>query len=685
VRDVRVQKCLLQTLIKINMKQSIKTGLAVSVLALAVMTAAVPTTPVYAQSNNSLQAQITALLAQIQTLQSQVATESSLSNYTFPRPLKVGDVGEDVKKLQQFLNGYSDTQVASVGLGSKGSETNYYGPATAAAVSKFQLKYRSEILTPAGLLNPTGYFGPSTIHQVSRLLAGVVPVLPVVKPVTTNNQKPTTPLKEVTGSILQGSGDLDTFVIKGARSSTINEAAADAPIAELELEARNGDLQLSRLDLALVADGLNQKKNPWDVFESISLWVDGEKIAEQTIDNKTKYLDRNAGTIRFADLKHILKEGKTLDVTVAINVKSSVRGAGSQASWNVSVNRLRYFDADNVAADDSTTGDLRQIETFDIDERGAGEELKFSLGTNNPIERTIVVDDKKKTTNITLLEYTVEALDNDIELDRMYVNIQTGSAAFSDVIADVNLKIGSKVFRKKEVITSGSYSTTSALVMFEINNKVRVKKNDKADVTVLVDLKSKTAYSNGESVSAQVTSAERDITVAQGTDDLKQFSGSVIGKQQILISEGVFSPMSGVRFSTATQGSNSTIGIFTAEFQVTAVEGDFYIADSASTSANGTTGGLQFTVSSTIGTTSQISASISATADEDTSGVFTIREGETETFTLTVVVDPNASGNFRLAVDTIYFSSNGDGVTGSVAYQLKPVSKFRSLNQFINN
>lgn len=78
-----------------------------------------------------------------------LATSSS----TFTRALKQGMTGEDVRTLQKLLNGKGFT-VALAGPGSIGSETTYFGPATTAAVIKFQL---SKNITPS-----VGYFGPVT-------------------------------------------------------------------------------------------------------------------------------------------------------------------------------------------------------------------------------------------------------------------------------------------------------------------------------------------------------------------------------------------------------------------------------------------------------------------------------------------------------------------------------------------
>jgi peptidoglycan hydrolase-like protein with peptidoglycan-binding domain len=71
----------------------------------------------------------------------------------------IGMRGEDVKRLQQYLNsqGYL---IASSGAGSLGNETTYFGLATARAVARYQEAYKAELLTPVGLTRGTGFVGP---------------------------------------------------------------------------------------------------------------------------------------------------------------------------------------------------------------------------------------------------------------------------------------------------------------------------------------------------------------------------------------------------------------------------------------------------------------------------------------------------------------------------------------------
>ena len=66
------------------------------------------------------------------------------------RNLYLGISGEDVRALQKYLNAKGYT-VAQEGAGSPGNETAYFGPATKAAVIKFQI---ARAIVPAA-----GYVG----------------------------------------------------------------------------------------------------------------------------------------------------------------------------------------------------------------------------------------------------------------------------------------------------------------------------------------------------------------------------------------------------------------------------------------------------------------------------------------------------------------------------------------------
>jgi peptidoglycan hydrolase-like protein with peptidoglycan-binding domain len=88
---------------------------------------------------------------------------------TFTKNLTPGMEYADVKRLQQFLNerGFA---IAVSGPGSKGQETTYYGPATAAAVKRYQEAHSAEILKPNNLTTGTGLFLGSTREHINKAL-----------------------------------------------------------------------------------------------------------------------------------------------------------------------------------------------------------------------------------------------------------------------------------------------------------------------------------------------------------------------------------------------------------------------------------------------------------------------------------------------------------------------------------
>lgn len=79
--------------------------------------------------------------------------------------LKHGNMGDAVKLLQTWLS--QDKNIYPLGI-----VNGIFGPATKAAVIKFQEKYKAEILTPNGLANGNGMVGVSTRKKLNSLFGG---------------------------------------------------------------------------------------------------------------------------------------------------------------------------------------------------------------------------------------------------------------------------------------------------------------------------------------------------------------------------------------------------------------------------------------------------------------------------------------------------------------------------------
>ncbi len=150
-----------------------------------------------------------------------IAVFASTTNaaMTWSRSLKLGSRGADVKDLQVFLNMCADTKVSNSGAGSSGMETTYFGPATKAAVIKWQAA--RGVSPQSGLFGPLSRAKAADLQMSSNVCGGGVVVNPPVNqtgPVMASLSA-TTPAAGVLVSG-QATADLAHFTFNGTGTVT---------------------------------------------------------------------------------------------------------------------------------------------------------------------------------------------------------------------------------------------------------------------------------------------------------------------------------------------------------------------------------------------------------------------------------------------------------------------------------
>ena len=265
-------------------------GLAGFAMALSFVVTPVSTS---AATIEELQAMIASLSAQLAALS---GTPAQSTGYTFNTNLTLGSKGTDVMNLQKVLNMSADTKLAGTGAGSPGLETSYFGPATRAAVVKFQVKY--------GITPSVGYVGAITRAKLNSM-GGVVVVPP-----------PVVPGNPTGGSMVVTAGQQPS-------NSLAPQSAARLPFTTFSIQAGASDVTLN--SVTVERGGLAQDA----VFSGIVLLKsDGTQIGI------AKTLNSNHQAM--VGEPYVIKAGTTEMFTVAGNMASSLSSyAGQVAALSV--------------------------------------------------------------------------------------------------------------------------------------------------------------------------------------------------------------------------------------------------------------------------------------------------------------------------------------------------------------
>ncbi len=616
---------------------------------------------VKAQSSEDLQKMINDLLAQIATLQSQVGQEGSsaagVCPYTWTRDLNVGATGADVKMLQMFLNADPDTRVAATGAGSAGMETETYGPATAAAVSKMQVKYRADVLAPAGLVNPTGYFGPGTRAKANSLCVATTPVDEDEE--MDEDDEMSEDEDEEMGD-LSGEADLTKVEISSADEDQIEEGAEDAPVAELTVEFEDGDASISRMDVIIASTSVDS----WDVLESVSLWVDGEMVAEEDASDEDNYLDEDDGSIRFSGLDIVAMEDDELDIIVAVTLQNNI-DSEDLGEFEVSVEAIRFFDADGVATTDDTTGDMGDSVEFTIEEAGFEDEMDIKSSTNDPDAATLQVEDDAKSDWYSVFYFDIDTDEsvNDIELDSAIVALAL-SQAYNTVVDDAELVIDGVTI---DDFTVASTTATTTNLTFDVDGDVTIEAGDRVEAEL--KLRFKALVVEGTTVQASVASAAID---GEGADDVTS-EGAATGDTHTLRTQGVAVTLdSDSAVVTTGDSANDDYATYKLVLEVTAFEQDVFISTNQATSV------VASVVNSAGGAVSGTSSVVIDSSADVEGGSFKINEGETETVTITVTFDATTAGAAaRLQLTTLNFDETDD-LTPDQSWSALPAEDYRT-------
>jgi hypothetical protein len=609
------------------------------------------------------------------------AAPATTMSCNFARNLTTGDTGADVMDLQKLLNSKGFAVSAAGAPGSAGMETQYYGPATAAAVAAMQTMYASEILAPLGLTTGTGYFGASTRAKANALCAAA-PTTPEVPELPGEEEEEVT--EEEDETTLSGEASLTAMSINTADEDEIEEGAEDAVVAETTYEFSDGDAMITRIDIVLVGSG--DEQDPWDTFETASLWVDGEMVAEKSIDSRSDYLSDDDGSVRFTGLDIVAMEDEELDVQVAVTVQGSVDGTDDEEAWTVAVDAIRFVDGDDVTTTETSAFDIDDTAAFVIKDAGADDEIIVKTSTSDPDSSIIKVEDNAKSDWVTVFVFDLDTKDSvsDITLNNVYVTVDTtlDTLAYSTLVDDARIVIdGTTVDSTVSDVTDAASTTNAAVINFDVDGDVVIDAGDRVKAELQLRFKALDPSNEGARIQASVTSVNADAIDAEGADDLgiAQLSGAATGDVHQVMTTGIFAEIVSTDVDTKSNGTvDDSVGEFTIKFDVTAFEETYYIS-----ATNTAVFDIDILQAGTASTTASYSVAVSSTASKDGSS-YRIDEGETETFTLVITYEPNYAANYSALLNSVDYGSSALASDDQTPTSASPAEDFETDPVYIN-
>ena len=611
-------------------KNSAKTASVVAGLALVMLS-----------FGGSANAQTASVAAQIAALQAQIAAlmAGNTVTMTFTRDLTIGATGADVTQLQTWLMGK--------GYSIPAGATGYFGVQTRAAVASFQ--------AGNGIVPAAGYFGPITRARVNTMIG------------STSGGGSTGGTTD--GTLSGGEADLRNYELRSG--DDLREGDSDQEIALARFEVRGGDVRIERVTVEMTPQSSGDNQHPWEYIDSLSVYDGSKKIGDIDAGSKSDWDDQDddsdhSGSLDYYSIdipvSDIVREGDTVELSIRADAQNTIDSSDMGQTFDIDIpdNGIRAVDAAGIQ---QYTGDTNDVVTLGFDTAESGD-LTIRASSDNPNSGVLVADDSDTSDEFDVLRFEIRNSDNaDATLNSLTVTVATSSPSGSpasditDIIRRATLTIDGDDF-------DGDVNSNNTIDFDDLD--VTIDGDDTTDAVLTVELFGQSGHfaASGETLRFSIASGDVD---AEGSDsgDTSDVSGSVNGKTMSISTNGGVNVDGNSATSVLTYNSNNTsasFGTYTLKFDVTANGDDVYIPKTiALDSASSTYAGVHVvnTGNSFSGTGT---ASLSTTADSDTADFYVVREGDTETFTATVTLNPSSDGTYQVGLDFVQFSTTSSNL-----------------------
>jgi len=450
-----------------------------------------------------------------------------------------------------------------------------------------------------------------------------------------------------------GAGDIMITLTSVDVEQEVAEGKTEKVLA-FRVEAEDSDVRLTNLRLIVENNNTaNSSRRPDRYLSEIMIMMGSKKIASINPNDMTRNGDTYS--INTSLDNAIVRQGLSNRETFYVSFKAlnNIDSNDMDANWGVGIENIRFIDGTGASMTygsnvNITSGRPAGYGITFIDPATSGDvRLRTSFGSNNPDEGSVQVNEFSTTNNVTLLEFRLKAESTDMEIESIDVDIVSGTANLSNILADLKLMRGNTTLAD---VTSFSNSTTQK-VTFNLYDELAIDENNTETLKIVARiLKQDGNFLSGETIRASVDTNGIMAEDLNG-NQIVNFIGSANGYNQTLFVNGadiVF-----ISSTSTSTNQNNTSRDFVLVFDVTAIGKDLEIDRSVFNnqgSASQDLIDLDFVISGS-GINSS-SASLSSNASL-IGNVYKVFEGQTRRFTLTVNVTTDTTGQKRIVLSNV--------------------------------
>ncbi|HWH16075.1 MAG TPA: peptidoglycan-binding protein [Candidatus Paceibacterota bacterium] len=551
--------------------------------------------------------------------------QTATASATFTRDLTIGSTGADVTALQNWL--------INKGYAIAAGATGYFGAQTQAALAKYQA---AKNISPAA-----GYFGPITRAAVAADGG------------STGGSDDSDDDSDNGGDLSGGEADLTDYEFR-AEDGSGDEAEEGVEIATAEFDVEDADARIERMEVTFDAASASYEDRPWQYFDTLYVMVDGDEVGEIDASDRDEWDETSTDdvyTVNFTGLDVNVDEGDTVELTIVADIADSIESTDiTNQTFTIYVddNGIRAVDGEGIQ---QYIGENSDTVSFGFGAEDNGD-LSVKVSDEDPASAILVADDEDESEDYTVFAFDIE---NDGDADSLITDITldvaTGTATLTNMVRSATLVVDGDEF-------DGDINYSLGTIDFE-DIDLEIASEEEVTFELMVSLK---ANASAGTLTFSVDAADIDAEGAESGDEA-DVDGDVDGETHTVALTGIAVEPVSTSQSVTTPGSSASAsyGTYTIKFDVTALEDDAFIDDVATSVAS--TNGVGFVVTGD-NFTGTSSAVLTSTADLVGSSTtrFQVSEGETETFTLTVTLDPSAAGTFGVRLDEVNFNDiNWDG------------------------